>query len=240
MSKDEKEAPKAKAYGKTTYIILITIFLLPVLFWGMAYEFSYFYVLGIDVSNVFTGLFTPFYYLYTPLSYILTLLIGMVVVTNISKFFSKNIQRDEWKNAVEQLEQLDINASILQAKTASTICFIYWVYVLLALHFGWSTRVGTVFLTMIFYCIGFFIAGFYKSNIHGRVPLILAFIISVGFCFSAGGIAIASMDKKNLGIIRSDMVVIVKSDGKSYTANANQITPEIRAIIKALSPIKLP
>ncbi len=212
---------------------LIFTFCAPLYIWGLAYEYSYFRVLNLDVFEIYsTGIFSPLYYIFNPIIYILGCLIFLIVVTQLMKFFSSNIEKDEWKSQKKIFDNSKSNDLINLARFGFILCLMFWLYMFIAIEYVLSTTVGGAFLFMILCCVSLSYPGIYKTNLDGKTSIITSLIFSIGLCFSAGGYSAASNDLKKKGVIRDDYIVRVFADGHGFKAKSKPIPTPLLSFIK--------
>ncbi len=203
---------------------VILILCIPLAFWGWAYEVSYFSILGLDVNKTF-GLI---HYVYSSLAYLVIMFIVVVTYGAISKFFSKKIDRNDATELKEALARTEFIKVISNARMAFLFSLVVWLIVILAPNLrilNWLGRpLGESFMLLIWFNILLFSASLYLSPQHSKFAVIVVFVLSVGVCFSMGGIAHARLATKiNDNIIRSDFLVVITKENGKYVAVANPV-----------------
>lgn len=212
---------------------VVLILCIPLVFWGWAYEVSYFSVIGLDVNKSFGSL----HYIYSSLTYLVILFIVIVTYGAISKFFSKNIDRNDSAEFKEALAKTEFIKVISDARVAFLFSLGVWLIVFFAPDIrvlNWLGRaLGENFMLLIWFNILLFSASLYLSPQHSKFAVILAFVLSIGVCFSMGGLAHARLATKiHDKVIRNDfLVVITKEDGK-YVADAKSVEIPLPSSLK--------
>lgn len=205
--------------------IALAMFILciPLVFWGWAYEVSYFSILGLDVNKTL-GLL---HYIYSSLIYLAILFIVLIICTAIFKFFSKNIDRNDWSEVKEVLSKTQFIEAISDARFIFLFSLGAWLIVFFSPNIkilNGPASLGHNFLFLILFNVLQFSASLYLSPPHSRVTIIVVFVLSIGICFSMGGIAtarIASQIKES--IIRDDALVVITRENGKYVAVAKPV-----------------
>ena len=202
-------------------------------FWGWAYEFSYFSVLGLDVDQTFK----IEHYFYSSARYLAILFVVTIVVVAALKFFSKNIDKNDWETVKDTLNKTGFLEAVSNARFGFIITFGFWLMVFLFSQVEYLNWIGESFLLLIFFNIQLFFASLYLSPQYSRFSIVVPFVLSVGFCFSLGGMYSANLATNNVGKIRDDSLVsIVKENGK-YVAVAKAVNIPLLFGLKKLLPI---
>ena len=196
---------------------------IPLVFWGWAYEVSYFYILGLDVNKIF-GLL---HYIYSSFIYIAILFIVLITYTVIFKFFSKNVDRNDWAEVKETLSKTEFIKAISDARFVFLLSIGAWVVVFFSANIkslNGPASLGHNFLLLIWLNILQFFASLYLSPKHSRGAIVFVFILSIGVCFSMGGIAsarIANQIKES--VVRDDALVVITRENGKYVAVAKPV-----------------
>ena len=112
---------------KTLQSVLVILTLsLPLAFWGLAYEFTYFKILGLNVFDTFNYI----HYILSGGIWVLIFIGVIILVGTIKKFFSKNIEKDDWKDVKESLTKTQFSDVIGQARIGFIISVIYLLTVI--------------------------------------------------------------------------------------------------------------
>ena len=212
---------------------VILILCIPLTFWGWAYEVSFFSVLGLDVNKTF-GLL---HYIYSSLTYLAILFIVSVTFVAITKFFSKNIDRNdsaEFKKALGKVEFIKV---VSEARMAFLFSLGTWLIVFFAPDIrilNWLGRaLGESFVLLIWFNILLFSASLYLSPQHSKFAVILVFVLSIGICFSMGGIAHARLAINiNHKVIRNDFLVMITKENGKYIAEAKPVMIPLPSSLK--------
>jgi len=218
-------------YLKLTFIVLFIS--LPFALWGWAYEFSYFNVLGLNVFDTFTYI----HYVFSGGIWVLIFFAVIVFVASIEKFFSKNIEKNDWKAVKETLAKTQFSDVIGQARVGFILSIIYLLTVIYIPSGYWFlSELGDVYLLIVLSIVQLFFAGLWLSPQHSKFAIIIIFIISIGACLAAGGIDHARASLKLKDIVRDDYLVTITkaSDGKFIAVSKPLSLPILSRLEKLL------
>ncbi|MCE1161293.1 MAG: hypothetical protein LWW74_08875 [Burkholderiales bacterium] len=206
----------------------LVIFCLSVPFtvWGWAYEYSYFRVLGL---NVYENLgFVHF--IISAATSIVPMVLIFIVISSVWKFFSKELEKNDWEEFKDKYKSASLSDVVVIAKSGVVLSFIFWCLVLMGFNFGQDRRLGYNFWLMIFINFAYFFPSFYISQTHSKLPIIIMLIISVAFCFSAGGMDAARSQRLSNNTIRDDAVVkIYRIETQIKVEKKNWSVPVLKA-----------
>ena len=178
--------------------------------WGYAYEYSYFRALDLNVLDTLRAL----HFVLSAGSYIVPMLVIILIYVHLGKFFTKRVYEDDTKVILKQLESTTFEKEIFGARLAVMVSVIYWLSTVLLPKVGVDLRLGTIFLYLTFVNLQFFLPPLLLSPPHSRMSVLVAFVVSVTLCFSAGGYGFALNAKRANEVIRDDFLVrIVRSGG---------------------------
>jgi hypothetical protein len=206
-------------------IVLGTFILcIPLVLWGWAYEVSYFSILGLNVNKTL-GLL---HYIYSSLIFLAIIFIVVIVYTAITKFFSNNVERNDWAGVKEALGKTELTKEISDARFA----FLFSLGALLIVIFspevkfldGLGRLLGDGFMLLVLFNILLFFASLYLSPSHSKFAIISVFVLSIGTCFSMGGISHARMAIEiKESVIRDDSLVVITRENGEYVATAKPV-----------------
>lgn len=213
--------------------IIALIICTPLVFWGWAYEVSYFYTLGLDVTKTLN----LFHYVYSSFIRLLSTLMVIIILTAIAKLFSKNIDRNDWVEVKTLWSETGFIRAINDARFTLIFTLIIWIIVLVPQKISilnWLVNpFADTFMLLIYFNILMFSASLYLSPSHSGFAIVLMLVLSIGLCFSFGGIyrARISMESKGLNIRDDYLVTITKENGK-YIALAKPINIPLPTYLK--------
>jgi predicted phage tail protein len=202
---------------KTLQIILVALTVsLPFAFWGLAYEFSYFKIVGLSVFDTFSYA----HYILSGGVWVLIFFGVIMFVSTVKKFFSKNIEKDDWKDVKDSLIKTQFADVIGQARFGFIISIIYLLTVIYFPNNWFSKALGSQNLLMTMFIVQLFFAAMWLSPQQSKFAVIIFFIISIGACFAGGGVghARAALELQNT-VVRDDyLVTITKAKEGKFTA----------------------
>ena len=203
---------------KTLTIAFVALLIsLPFAFWGLAYEFSYFKILGLNVFNNFNYI----HYVFSGGIWVLTILVSLILVISIIKFFSSKIEKNDWDAVKESLNNTQFSNVIGQARAGFVLSIIYLISIIYVPSSYWFINaLGEMHLFVTWNIFLLFFASIWLSPQHSKFAVIIIFIISIGACFSAGGVADARANIKLQHIVLRDdyLVTINKTAFEKYAA----------------------
>lgn len=184
---------------------------LPLGIWGYAYEFSYFRILGISPHETLG----VWHYVVSGGALILLMLIPLLILGNLKKFFTKGIHEDDIKSIEKHLGRADFPEAIKDARLAVVFSVIFWLAVYFQPHLPIPNKTSITYLYVVFVNLAFFYSSIALSPPYSRPTVVIAFVVSVALCFSAGGIGAARNSRDSANPLRDDHIVrIERIDGK--------------------------
>lgn len=145
------------------------ILCIPLAFWGWAYEVSYFSILGLDVYKTLDLL----HYIYSSLIYLAIFLIVLITYAAFSKFFSKNVDKDDWAEVKEALGKTAFIETMSHARMEFLFSLVIWAIVFFSPNIrvlDWFGRaLGGSFMLLIWFNIIQFFASLYLSPQHIQI-----------------------------------------------------------------------
>ena len=211
----------------------IAIFVsLPFAFWGWAYELSYFNVLKLNVSDTFNYI----YYVLSGGLWVVIVFGTLILITSILKFFSKNIEKNDWDAVKESLSKTQFSDVIGQARVGFFLSIGYLIIVIFVPSGYWFiSDIGNIYLVMVTNIIQLFFAGLWLSPQQSKFAVIIVFTISIGACMAAGGIANGRASLKLENIVRDDyLITIAKTKDGKFIATAKTLEIPVPLMIKKL------
>ena len=215
-------------YLKSSFIALFIS--LPFAFWGWAYELSYFNVLKLNVSDTFNYI----HYVLSGGFWVILFLCTLLLMTAIEKFFSKNIEKNDWDAVKNSLSKTQFSDVIGHARVGFFLSISYLLIVtFVPSGFWFISDLGSLYLIIVFYVILLFFAGLWLSPNHSKFSVIIIFIISIGACLAAGGMTHARANLKLEKIVRDDyLVTITKTKDGKFIATAKTLQLPLPSMIK--------
>ena len=221
---------------KTLQILLLALITsLPFAFWGLAYEFSYFKILDLNAFDTFNYI----HYILSGGIWALIFFGGIMFVATVTKFFSKNIEKDDWKDVKDSLIKTQFADVIGQARIGFIISVIYLLIVIYFPNYWFSKALGNQNLLMSLFILQLFFAAMWLSPQQSKFAVIFFFIISIGSCFAGGGVghARAALELKDT-VVRDDyLVTINKTNNGKYVAKPKPIDLPIPLWLKKVLEI---
>lgn len=198
----------------------LTLLLLPVTLWGYAFEASYFAALGLASHNVLK----PWHYIASGSGPLLSMMVVLVIYSQLKKFFTRRVHVDDLKELREQLSKMDFKKEILGARVAVVLSVAFW----LAVYFGHDTpalsTLSDTFMYLAFINVSLFFNSIATSPNHARFTVLFMLATSIAVCFAAGGYGAGINDMKRSSPLRDDYIVkIVRANGE-LTATATDFT----------------
>ena len=219
---------------KTLQFVLVILTLsLSLAFWGLAYEFTYFKILGLNVFDTFNFI----HYILSGGIWVLIFIGVFILIGAITKFFSKNIEKDDWKNVKESLTKTQFADVIGQARIGFFISIIFLLTVIYFPNNWFSNALGSQSLLISMLIVQLFFAAIWISPHQSKFAVIFFFIISIGLCLAGGGVtgARGALETQDI-VVRDDYLVTINktTDGK-YVAKAKSVDfpmpPWVRKIL---------
>lgn len=201
----------------------ISIALLPIAFvlgiLGYAFEASYFFALGLNVHKYF-GLHQ---FVISGFLVVLPMFVVLFIYTQLKKFFTKQVHEDDAKTVSEQLAKTTFANQLIGARMAVAFSLVYWIVVVFAPKFGVDWPLWPVFGYMSFVNLLFFYGTILLSPSQSRLAILVAFLVSVSLCFSAGGYGQA-IDKRRIDpVIRDDFLVRIMRTATDQTVETKPV-----------------
>ncbi len=195
---------------------------LPIALWGYAFEASYFAALGLSSHQVLS----LWHYIASGGGLILSMLVALLVYTQLKKFFTRGIHEDDMKEVRAQISKAEFKKEIVGARIAVVISVVFW----LAVYFGHSipalSTLSSTFLYLAFVNVGLFFTCVATSPNHARFTVLLTLVLSVAVCFAAGGYGSGKQDMLRASPIRDDFIVsVVRVDGKLVARATELVLP---------------
>lgn len=179
--------------------------------WGYAFEFAYFRFLGLSANETLSIQ----HFVYSGLSNVAPLLAIALLFALLSKFFSRNIKRDDMKGFKDQMAKSKFVQEITGARVAFAMSLVLLILVLFDVRLGSTLGLGYTFWLISFFNMQLFTGAIYLSPPHSKAAVVAAFVVSVSLCFAAGGVEHARQSIKEATLLRDDAVVHVERvDGK--------------------------
>jgi len=218
------------------------LFLLPVLLpaglWGYAYEASFFRAIGLSSHTYLTA----FHYTLSGITYLLVMVLPLLVFSQLRKFFTKQIHFDDAKVLEDHLATSKFSEEIKGARLAVALSVVFWLIVYFQKSLPIPRGVSSTFLYVVFVNVMFFYTSIALSPPYSRPTIILALVVSITICFSAGGLGAGKQFLSSRTGLRDDNVVRVER----MPSGPPQVTPApspsipsaagwIKQIIKGLS-----
>lgn len=198
--------------------------------WGYAYEFAYFQFLGLDVNDTLSAQ----HYVYTGLSNVAPMLAIALLIALISKFFSRDLARDDMKAFKDQMSKSKLAQEVTGARIAFAMSLVFLLLVLFDVRFGSAQGLGHLFWLITFFNMQVFAGAIYLSPPHSKVAVVVAFVAAVSLCFAAGGVEHARQSAKESIILRNDAAVHVERTGAKFVATAKALRLPIPPLQRAL------
>jgi hypothetical protein len=182
----------------------------------LIYEFSYFRILGLNVFDTFNYI----HYVFSGGIWALVFFGVIIFVSAVKKFFSKNIEKDDWKDVKESLIKTQFSDVIGQARFGFIISIIYLLTVIYFPNNWFSKALGSQNLLMTMFIVQLFFAAMWLSPQQSKFAVIIFFVISIGACFAGGGVGHArvALELQDT-VVRDDyLVTITKAKEGKFTA----------------------
>ena len=175
-------------------------------FWGYCFELAYFARLGLNVHKLLT---LP-HFVVSGAANIVPMLIALLILANVKRFFTKSIHTDPIQQVVEELESTTFDKQLSSARLGAAFSGTFLVLVVGLPALGLTYEIWASYQYMEFIVLQSFLGTMLTSPPHARAPVVLVFALSVAACFAGGGYghALAGQSKASQ-VIRDDMVVKV-------------------------------
>ncbi len=179
--------------------------------WGYCFEVAYF---GRLKLNVHEHLGLRHFVASSAIS-IIPMLLALLVFRNVTRFFTKKIHVDPGKEVAEHLKSKNFEQFITFARAGASVALIFLVLVIALPAVGVGIKIWPMYLYMVFLVLEAFFGAMTTSPPHARLPIVLAFALSVAACFGGGGYGYAaSPDSASSGVLRDDFIAkVTKSPG---------------------------
>ena len=187
--------------------------------WGYAFEFAYFRFLGLWANETLSIQ----HFVYSGLSTVAPLLAIALLFALISKFFSRNLARDDMKEFKDQMAKSKFVQEVTGARVAFAMSLVFFILVLFDVRLGATLGLGYTFWLFSFFNMQLFTGAIYLSPPHSNASVVAAFVVSVSLCFAAGGVEHARQSAKEATLLRDDGVVRVERVGGNLVATAKPV-----------------
>lgn len=201
------------------FVLFLLILALPVGFWGYAYEASYF--LALDLSPHKT--LSVWHYVVSGGGLILLMLVPLLVLANLRKFFTKAIHEDDIKSLKDHLARAELSEEIKGARVAVALSAAFWLAVYFRFPLPMAGHLHSIYLYMVFVNLALFFSSIAISPPYARGSVLIAFIASVAICFSAGGYGDAVRSRDGKDLLRDDNIVRIERLGGRPVATAKDL-----------------
>lgn len=206
---------------------------------GLAYEFSYFHTLNLNVFNYFT--FEVF--LIKGLFIFLSIIVPLFIFSQIFRFFDSKSLEGADKELFNKIisQQANFKYFILFSRVIFSITLILWLIVFFQISFPYSNYLtGThIYSTLLLYCLIYFIMAMLTAPKTAVLTVSTVFILCFSLNISSFGCSQAerSLRLSKNGIIRNDSFVLITKRNNSYEVKAKPMSFNIPVISKLIEKI---
>lgn len=221
-----KIQPKPFSFKQASAVVVIGLLFisLPLALWGFAFEFSYFSVLGLNATQYLSYE----HYAVSLRLYLIGMLIVLILITSLGKFFGKDIQKDDWSDLTIAWNAMPFDNHMKLARYICGFIMVFWLIVVFEPYtfYGYTiSLLGTQFLLLFYFATTFFASAIYVSNLNGRLWFSVIYLIVASACFSMAGMelgreeknfALTNASENKSVLIRNDRYIKVRYENGKY------------------------
>ncbi|TDR31545.1 hypothetical protein [Hydromonas duriensis] len=191
---------------------------------GLAFELSAFYVLGLNALKVLS--WKHFLYsglIHATLSFFPILV--LYVFSALRMFFSEALYKSP-EETVALLPKFEFRNYVFISKLILLVSLIYLLLVIFEGEIFNSQILGLAYPWMFLFCTVFFVLTLLKSPTGSFMAVFVAFMFAGSFCMSAGGFGLSRshfIAFAKDGIVRNDFIVLIERKGSVYIATAKEV-----------------
>ena len=215
-------------YAMLRFVPLLVAIVLPVGFWGYAFEASYF--LALDLSPHET--LHVWHYFASGGKSLLVMIVLLVVYASLKKFFTSGIHVDDMKELKAEFSAPNFRDEVTGARLAVIFSTVFWSVVYFANHLPAFASVSNIFLYVVFVNVMMFLMSIASSPQHAKGTVLVVFVLSVAICFAAGGYGAAKQAMPVMPVmqgsssLRDDHIVqILLVNGKLHVKSTELVLP---------------
>jgi hypothetical protein len=205
---------------KKTLFIFLLLISVPFAFWGWAYEFAFFAAYSANVHNF---LKLEHYFL-TGFMNLIPWLFLLACFSLLLKFFSSSVQKDELSAFKIAAQATNFLTQLSIARMVFCLSLVFLLLTIADFKYGFKVGLGRTYLLMVFFNLQAFAITIFLSPSQSKAAVSFAFIVSMAFCYAAGGVSRAD-DSQNSKTLRDDHIVKIVKLEKGFSITPRQLLP---------------
>ncbi len=219
-------------YIKRSQFIVFCI-LIPLWWFGFAYEYSYFKQLGL-VSNDYLG---PRHYFYAGAYWIGQILFGLFVISSIKRFFSNDIHTNTGKETLEAVEKLGFKHAVWLFRIMVVITFVYWILSFVEFSKDWYPGMMGLLWWLFFWNLAGYVFALATGEKHTYATLTVMFVIAITLVMSANGFLYARHALRTDPKPFRDDIVHIERDGDKFKVTTKSISIPVPYVDRLLDMV---
>lgn len=212
---------------------IVFCILVPLWWFGFAYEYSYFRQLGL-VSNDYLG---SRHYLYAGAYRIGLILFGLFVIGSIKRFFSNDIYTDTGKKTLEAVEKLGFKHAVWLFRLIFVITFLYWILSFVEFSKDWYPGMIGMLWLLFFWNLMAYLFTLATGEKHTNATLTIMFVIAITLVMSASGFLYARHALRTDAKPFRDDVVHIERDGDKFKVTTKSISIPVPYVVRFLDMV---
>lgn len=211
-------------------VAYVSILVLVFGIWGYCYELGYFAALGLDCAKYLS----PWHYVASGAGVLVPMILAMLLITQITRFFSKKLGEDQATEFKRKLEKVSYENAIGIARIIFVFCLLFLIAVIGAHMLGFKRAIwpGGVFL--IFTTLSYFFTAILRSPITARFTILVALVLAESFCYAAVGAGQGYDAAQNQNAtVRDDFLVLISRDDGRLVVQPKEL-PGVASVARYL------